>query len=148
MKLKRTFTLAISIILIIFACKYISTRFYSPQGNKIIPVKIANQIFYAEVVSSDERMQKGLGGRKSMCKSCGMIFEFSKAGKYSFWMKDMQFSLDIIWLKGGRIVHIEKNIQPDFVGTLISRKDADTVLEINAGIVDNLRLEIGDEIEM
>ena len=39
-----------------------------------------------------------------------MLFRFSQAEKYSFWMKDMRFPLDIIWIKNREVVHIEKNI--------------------------------------
>ena len=118
----------------------------SNQGNKIIPIGIKGNVFHAEVVSSQDKLEKGLGARKDLCASCGMLFEFQKAGKYSFWMKDMLIPLDMIWISQGKIVYIGKDIQPDFKGTLTPSESADKVLEINAGKVDELGIKIGDAV--
>ena len=64
--------------------------------------------------------------------------------QYSFWMKDMRFPLDIIWIKNGEVVHVEKNVLENFSGILSPQVDADSVLEINAGNVDKLDIKIGD----
>ena len=58
----------------------------------------------------------------------------------------MLFALDIIWIASGKIVHIEKNIKPDLVGTLFPLEKADMVLEINAGKSDEFDIEVGDSI--
>jgi uncharacterized membrane protein (UPF0127 family) len=75
-----------------------------------------------------------------------MLFEFSQSGRYSFWMNDMRFPLDIIWIANGKIAHIEKNVSEKFAGTLIPLSDADRVLEINSGIADKLGVKVGDMI--
>ena len=115
------------------------------HGNKIEIVKIGNEKFYSEVVLSDTKMKKGLGGRNKLCDSCAMLFKFPQVGKYSFWMKDMRFPLDIIWIKDGTVVHIEKNISENFSETLSPQVDTDSVLEINAGNVDKFNIKIGDK---
>lgn len=146
MRAKKILLSIIAIILAVFAFSYISKHSYSLEGNKIVSAKIKNNIFNAEVVSSDEKMQKGLGGRSKMCQFCGMLFEFSEAGRYSFWMKDMRFPLDIVWISKNKVVHIEKNVKPDFDGILTPSEDADNVLELNAGTVDKSDLQIGDTV--
>lgn len=132
--------------MLVLALYYISIRFYSPHGNRIVSVDIENHRLYAEVVSNSEKMGTGLGGRRGLCSSCGMLFKFPEAGKYSFWMNDMRFPLDLIWIHQGEVVYIEKNIQPNFAGVLIPTVAADDVLELNAGSVESLGLEIGDDV--
>ena len=136
--------IVIMIAAVFFVSWYISIRIYSLHGNKIETVTIGNSKFYAEVVSSDVKMQKGLGGRSGLCDSCAMLFKFSQAEMHSFWMKDMRFPLDIIWIKNGEVVHVEKNVLENFSGILSPQVDADSVLEINAGNVDKLDIKIGD----
>ncbi len=75
-----------------------------------------------------------------------MLFVFDKAGKYAFWMKDMQFALDILWIKDGKINFIEKNVQPSFPATMTPSENSNQVLEFNAGTVDRLGIIIGDEV--
>lgn len=131
----------------IFAIGYFLMRNSSDDGNKIIPVSFGENVFHAEVVSSGEKLGKGLSQRKELCNSCAMLFEFQKIGRYSFWMKDMNFPIDIIWIKQGRVVHLEKDVQPDFKGVLTPKVEADMVLEINAGKSNELKINTGDVLD-
>jgi len=125
---------------------YVSTRVYSFNGNKIEKISIGNNIFYSEIVRDADKMQGGLGGRSSLCQSCAILFQFSTAGKYTFWMKDMRFPLDIIWVSNGRIVYLEKNVSEKFSGIMVTPVDADWVIEINSGVSDKLGIKIGDSV--
>jgi len=118
----------------------------SPQGNEIKTISIGNAKFQAEVVSRRQKMELGLGGRENLCSTCGMVFVFPKAGIYSFWMKDMKFPLDIVWLSKNTIVHVETNVQPGLVGIMTPTENADRVLELNAGVADKFILRVGDMI--
>ena len=56
---------------------------------------------------------KGLSIKNTLNESEGMLFPFDTPGEYSFWMKDMKFPIDIIWIDSNyKIVYIEKNLQP------------------------------------
>jgi uncharacterized membrane protein (UPF0127 family) len=131
--------LVVSSLLIIYFSKD-----YRFSNSDVSNVNIKGDIFKVEVVSTENIMQKGLGGREDICSKCGMLFKFGKVGNYSFWMKDMQFPLDIIWLADNKIVHIEKNIQPDFNLTMSSPESANFVLELRSGNVNRLDLSVGD----
>lgn len=133
-------------VILVLVVEYFLTDFYSPYGNKIASVGIGDHMFSAEVVSTPDKLAKGLGKRKKLCDSCAMLFVFQKAGRHSFWMKDMLFPIDIIWIKENRIAFIEKNVQTSFDGVLTPKTDADAVLEINAGKTDELGFDVGDEI--
>lgn len=122
----------------------------SSYENKIEPnqISIRGHVFKTEIVSTDSEKQKGLGGRKSICIDCGMLFLFDKPGKYAFWMKDMQFALDILWLRDEKVVFMEKNISPSFSGTIKPASEANQVLELNAGNVDKFGIVVGDSVLM
>lgn len=125
---------------------YVAINIIFLAGNKIETVTIGSQKFQTEIVSDKKKLEKGLGGRDGLCYECAMLFQFSNSGKHAFWMKDMRFDLDIVWILNGKIVHIEKNVLKDFSGILIPPVDADFVLEINAGISDKNGFKIGENV--
>jgi hypothetical protein len=145
-KIKITILFIVTISAIVIALWYVSVRVYSFYGNRIEKVSIGNNVFYSEVISSVDKMHKGLGGRGSLCQSCAMLFKFPDSGRYAFSMKDMRFPLDIIWILNGKIVYLEKNVSEKFSDIMISSADADQVLEINAGNIDKLGIEIGNKV--
>jgi len=123
-------------ILIIVAVFMAGMLFYrlSDHGNNIKTISVNGIEFKAEIVKSEAEMSLGLGKRKSLCRKCAMLFEFSKAGDYSFWMKDMEFALDIIWIEGDRVVYVAENISADYDKSIRPAIKANRVLEINAGL--------------
>ena len=111
-------------------------------------ISIGAREFSIEIARTNEARKKGLGGRDYLCVECGMLFEFNKPGRYSFWMKDMKFSLDIIWILGSKIVHIENNVPPDFQEVISPPVFADRVLELSSGAAVGAGLKIGDKISL
>lgn len=66
-----------------------------------------------EVVATDISREKGLSGRASLPKDSGMLFVFPKAGVYGFWMKDMQMSLDMIWIGADqKVIGVVPGVSP------------------------------------
>jgi len=147
LKIKKIILFIIIAGVVLAAIWYILNRVYSLAGNKIGTIAIADQKFYAEIVLSEEKLSQGLGDRDGLCRSCAMLFKFSSTGQYPFWMKDMRFPLDILWILDGKIVYLEKNVSEKFAGILSPPIVADQVLEINAGIADKLGVKAGDEIK-
>ena len=101
-----------------------------------------------EVADTLQKRSLGLGKRSGLKKDWGMLFVFEKRKTHRFWMKDMQFALDIIWLDNYRIVHIHRNVQPVIPAEkpviLVPPDLANFVLEIEAGRASELRLKQGD----
>ena len=63
----------------------------------------------AEIPTTQELMGKGLAVKNELKENESMLFVFDKPEKHSFWMKDMKFPIDIIWLdSNGKVVHIEE----------------------------------------
>jgi len=127
----------------------------TPKNNlntqDVTEVSIREAVFKAEIVKTPAARARGLSGRDSIAKDAAMLFIFDKPGIYSFWMKDMRFPIDIIWLRDKKIVYITKNVLPPDDGTPDSkllrydpRIEADIVLEVNAGVADKFGLSLGD----
>ena len=115
-------------------------------------IKIGSQEIKAEVVDNEAARIKGLSERDSIDNNGGMLFVFEKPDIYPFWMKDMKFATDIIWIKDKKIVEIVKDAQPPTAeGKTISytpRAQADLVLETVAGFCDENGVKIGDDINI
>lgn len=109
---------------------------------------INGQELKLEIASTDAERKLGLGGREGICQNCGMLFLFSQKGQYNFWMKDMRFPLDIVWILDDKVVYFEKNVDSDFSGILRPQTEADKVLELNTGKAQELNLKIGDQINL
>ena len=80
-----------------------------------------------------------------------MLFVFNERKPHRFWMKDMRFPLDIIWLDNHRIVHINHNAEPassdDEPEVMTSPVPVNFVLEIAAGRAVKLRLKKGQQMK-
>lgn len=117
------------------------TRVTLPDGFKIT----------AELAVTDEQRQQGLMYRQGMKEDQGMLFIFEVEDFYSFWMKNMLFSLDLLWLDSNRqIVHIEENIPPcasDPCPSYEPARPARYVLELVSGSVKKHGLKLGDRLD-
>lgn len=145
---KKTTSVVIGIAFVLIFIFYFFTHKFSVWGNPIVAVSIGKQKIRVEEVRTQERMQKGLAGRRNLCEDCGMLFLFSESGKKAFWMKGMLIPLDIIWLEGEKVVHVREFVAPDDMRVLAPDVSADKVLEIPAGrsaqlgIVEGMKVEI------
>lgn len=101
-----------------------------------------------EIADNEYKTQTGLMYRQSMADSQGMLFVFPDEQPRSFYMKNTEIALDIIYISSGKeIVSFQKNARPFDDSSLPSGKPAMYVLEVNAGLSDRWNLEIGDKIE-
>jgi uncharacterized membrane protein (UPF0127 family) len=101
-----------------------------------------------EIAEGEYETQTGLMYRKSMQDDRGMLFIFDDEIRRSFYMKNTEFALDIIFINGeNEIVNIQKNAQPLDQTSLPSAAPAKYVLEVSAGLSDKWGLEAEDKIE-
>ncbi len=109
---------------------------------------IDNQPVKAEDVKTPADRDKGLGGRKCIGRDQAMLFEFDKPGSYQFWMKDMKFPIDMIWLDSSRqVVTIAPNVDPStYPQTFVSDTPAMYVLELRSGEATHLHIRNGQTI--
>jgi uncharacterized membrane protein (UPF0127 family) len=105
-----------------------------------------------EVVSKEPDMERGLMYRTNMDQNKGMIFIFNVDDRQQFWMKNMHFSLDILWISlEGRIVDIGKNIPAcaaDPCPVYTPQGAGRYVLELNSGYTASHQWKVGDKLEL
>lgn len=110
-------------------------------------VMIGKRQWIVELASTPAQRERGLGMRDSLPSGKGMLFLFpgNAPGKHAFWMKGMRFSLDIAWIRSGRIVFLERNIAANSPDIFRPSEDADAVFEVNAGELEGVA--IGDLVQ-
>jgi uncharacterized membrane protein (UPF0127 family) len=105
----------------------------------------------AEVADTPERKARGLSGRSQLGKGRGMLFPHARPGLHGFWMYDMRFDIDIVWIREDRIVDVTSRAPHDPPGALPTyrpREAADLVLEVPAGTAEGLGWKIGDRVKI
>jgi uncharacterized membrane protein (UPF0127 family) len=102
-----------------------------------------------EIVSTAAAQEKGLSGRSSIESDYGMLFVFDKPAKYTFWMKDMNFPIDMIWLdEDWKVVGIEAEASPSsYPDTFGPEAPAKYVLETQAGLITKENIKIGGSLK-
>jgi len=112
-------------------------------------IKIKETKLYVELADTPELQTRGLSDRIELADNAGMLFIHNKPDFYSFWMKDMKFPLDIIWINEAYvIVDISKDLKPDSYPKLFSSiKPAKYVLEVNSGWANENNVVIGDRVD-
>lgn len=114
-------------------------------------VTIGKNKLKVEMAEAALAQLKGLSWRKSLDPNSGMLFVFGTPSFYSFWMKDMFFPIDIIWISNDQIVDITKNVpvpQGNYLPTYSPSEPVNYVLEINAGYSDSHGIKIGDQVKI
>lgn len=102
-----------------------------------------------EIADDEYQTQTGLMYRKSMDKEHGMLFIFNNSEIRSFYMKNTEFPLDIIYFNSEKeIISIQKNAKPFDQTSLPSEAPAQYVLEVNGGLSDQWNLTKGDKFQL
>lgn len=115
-------------------------------------VKIKDLIINVDLAKTPEQIAKGLSIKNTLSENEGMLFIFDTPKKWSFWMKDMKFPIDIIWISSdNKIVHIEKNLQPCtfFLFCTSYSPDANSkyVLEVPSNYTTKNNIIVGDRVD-
>jgi uncharacterized membrane protein (UPF0127 family) len=123
---------------------------FKKEGNLTILKDTTTTIikrFDIEIAETEYETQTGLMYRNSMQENHGMLFIFNDEKPRSFYMKNTRIALDIIYINSNKkIVSFQENAKPLNESSLPSKLAAKYVLEINAGLVNTLNIEVGDYI--
>ena len=135
-----------------FIPKQTTLNIFQKILNIFIPLKsiimVGSVPVRVEIVDKWNTQTRGLSGRKYLDPDSGMLFKYPDSVIRSFWMKDMNFPLDFIWINSHRVVHLDKNIPPpsDSGGrpvVLTSSVPVDMVLEVPSGFINFHGIKIG-----
>lgn len=114
-------------------------------------VTIRGTRFFVDVAITSKEKELGLGNRLTLPSDHGMLFVYDHKEVYSYWMKNMRFPIDIVWIDGRTIVDITKNVPISTTPTgqlplYHPIVPIDKVLELPAGTSDRVGIIIGDKI--
>lgn len=103
----------------------------------------------AEVAEFEADKARGLSGRDCLNEDMGMLFPYALTGDYCFWMKDMKFPIDMIWLDNEKkIVTIMDKASPDtYPQGFCPDRPAQYILEVNAGAAERNGWTVGTGLE-
>ena len=125
------------------------------SGGASPTVSVGGVAFEVEIAFTPEGRTRGLSGRDSLADGAGMLFVFDSGAASSFWMREMRFALDFVWIGDGcEVVDIHPAVPAPPAGAALgdlpiysSRTPARYNLEINAGEAAARGIEIGDAVK-
>ncbi|MHB1316976.1 MAG: DUF192 domain-containing protein [Minisyncoccota bacterium] len=113
-------------------------------------VVLGNTEYKLDIADTISLRERGLSYRKNLALNTGMLFVFDTPGVLKFWMKDMNFPIDIIWFdKDKKVVHIEHSLSPETYPNVYGPTiPTQYVIEIPVGDVEKIGLKVGDIISL
>lgn len=103
--------------------------------------------YHLDTAVTETEREKGLGGRIGMPADHGMLFVYDEQAQRCFWMKDMRFAIDMVWLDAdNRVTAIEREVTPRSYPKIYCHTGKD-FLELPAGVADRNDLQIGQIVK-
>lgn len=118
-----------------------------PQLQPHVTVHIGDAVFTTRIARTPEERAKGLSGTQELRQDQALLLVYDRDDKWSIWMKDMKYPLDIVWLdKDKKVVYIVKNAPPESYpyDNFVPKQEARYVLEMPAGTVSKKSIVIGE----
>jgi uncharacterized protein len=128
---------------------FIGLLVLSFRGSGQPTLHVGDHVVKLEVADTPAEQQKGLSGRSGLAKNSGMLFVYEAAqNQRCFWMKDMRFAIDIVWVDADKkVVAVQPNLTPDtYPQRYCNTVPAQYVLEVPAG--DAQRLGLRTEVKL
>ncbi|MDP3970425.1 MAG: DUF192 domain-containing protein [bacterium] len=150
---KFLFLFSISLVVLTAGCSL------SPDSKSFLStstiVKFNDSEINTYIADEESERNLGLGDIAELEWNQGMLFVYDESDEYSYWMKDVEYPIDIIWLSDDYIVDITENVPPEAEGTSLLQYQSysphapvNRVLEVNAGYVQENNVKIGDIIKI
>jgi uncharacterized membrane protein (UPF0127 family) len=138
----------LAVVVALGAAAFVLLLVLPPQSMQTVRVNGVD--IQVEVVDTVAKQQQGLSGRTSLAEGSGMLFAFQTDDIWAMWMKDMNFSIDMLWAQSdGTIVKIERNASPEsYPSVFASEVPARFVLEVPAGFTTENGIEEGMRMEI
>lgn len=117
----------------------------SQLNHDFVTVQTPTGDISAKLATSSEDLERGLSGTKSLSYDEGMLFVFEESGSRGFWMHDMAFPIDIIWLdQNKKVIGVTSDISPEtYPNIFFPPGPVKYVLELNAGYAEENNIASG-----
>jgi len=139
--------MAIATTVLVFSLMQQGQTQTSMNDYEVRKITIGDVTLDAEIADDSEKIEKGLMFREMLPENRGMLFIFEEERKYQFWMMNMKFNIDMIWLDAnGKVVHIVEDAEPCIdaahtsLCTFTPDEPAKYVLEVNSGFVQKHKI--------
>jgi hypothetical protein len=112
-------------------------------------LQINQVLIEAEVAQSLIEQYRGLSGRQSLETNAGMLFNYQDNQVREFVMRNMNFPLDIIFIRDGQIIKIAANLEPEGSRPqkiYQSGEPVNQVLEVGGGFCEKNQIKVGDQV--
>jgi hypothetical protein len=113
--------------------------------------RVNGQEFAVEIADTSEKQIQGLSGRVSLAENSGMLFVYNDYNIRLFWMKDMKFSLDIVWIKDNLVAGCDENVsvldKNGYISRVESPSEVNYVLEVNSGVCEKYGIKKGSKFD-
>lgn len=115
-------------------------------GHQLDSTTVNGNKIFIEKLTSEKDKEKGLSGSKFLPSNQGVLFVYDTSGNWKIWMKDMNFSIDVIWLDDtARVVGIKEGLSPESYPEIFQiEQNSKYILELNSGAVKKYGIKMGD----
>lgn len=160
-KLGEIFLALIGLLLVIwsfsvFLNKPAPGHFQKPEVESVLSstlntegtLRVGDFVLPIEIADTPEERERGFSNREKPLSGHGILFVFEKPLIPGFWMKEMRFALDIIWIREDETVAgVERGVTPESYPAIFSPEEAVRyVLELRAGDADLFNIDVGTEV--
>ncbi len=135
---------------LLFICLFVS----GCSSEQLESIQVGEHTLGVAVMRTPEELQQGLSGTDQV-PGDGMLFILPERQEATFWMKDMRYPIDMIWIDGDKIIGVAENVQPPTSTELSeslpltrSGQPVTAVLEVPAGDFEWLGLVVGSEVTL
>ncbi len=145
---RRAATVVAIAVFLVLAIAILFIRFKSPHPTVHFP---DGTVVSVEIADSPEERRVGLSDHIFLDPDRGMLFMLDGLSRPAFWMKDMKFPIDIVWLRDGIVVGIEPSmpVSTDMNPPSVRPNgDINQVLEVNAGFALKHDLKPGQSLDI
>lgn len=143
--------LILVVIFLLFLTKIVGIIELDANKIKYKNIEIKGKNIVSEVVFKPIDLYRGLSNRESLCADCGMLFVFPDKQKRTFVMRNMKFSLDIVFIDDNKIINIASDLPPEGANPsndYASSDIANYVLELPGGFCQKNNIVAGDTIKI
>jgi uncharacterized membrane protein (UPF0127 family) len=146
---KKGIFLKLVIVLVVLAAIGAAVLWYMTMP-KMVDIKLGNHNFKATVLTERQDLQNGLSGTDSLPADELMFFDFGGDYRWGIWMKDMKYSIDVIWMdKDGKVTHIVEEMKPESYPGHYQPEDLSRyVIEGISGTIDKTGIKKGDVVAL
>lgn len=120
---------------------------FAGESDQSVHLTLASGSYQVEIADGPFEQMRGLMGREDLASNEGMLFIYPEDRQVQFWMKNVAFPLDMIFLDScGKVVQLHENAQPDDASIVEPSLPVRAVLELRGGTSKRDQIRPGDQV--